>query len=268
MSNLPATTTASSGVATFSGVILDTKGSYVLQAFSANLDLTADTNTITVVSAGVNGLVFLQEPPSSVQTRTGFGLVVGAEDKFGNATALTGNVTVQFLNNPTSGSTLGGTTTVLASGGVATFSGLTISNVGNGYTLVATSGIFTSPASTPIDATPTPAASLLVTIQPPSSVTVYQTFGIQVEELDQFGKFDPDANDSITIGLGTAPPGATLGGTSLTESAVNGIATFSGLFLTTVANGYTLVATSPGLTSATTNAFNVTAALAHQLRKR
>ena len=44
----------------------------------------------------------------------GFGLVVEAEDQFGNPTALTGNVSLAILNNP-GGSILGGTTAVTAS---------------------------------------------------------------------------------------------------------------------------------------------------------
>jgi len=268
------TATASSGVATFPGVILDIAGPYILQASDTNLNLTADTNTITVVAAGVDGLVFQPEPPSMVQTRTGFGLGVEAKDRFGNVTPLSGSVSVAISNNPGNpAGTLGGTTTVNASNGVATFSGLTISTVGNGYTLVATSNGHMSPASTSIDVTPTPAFALKVTVQPPPSVTVYQppgtplpqqTFSIQVEALDQFGRFDPDFNGSITVGLGIAPPGAVLGGT-VSESAVNGVATFSGLSLNVVANGYTLVASSMGLTSATSNPFNVTAAAASQL---
>ncbi len=159
MSNLPITATASSGVATFSvptsnPVILDTAGPYILEASDSNFNLTVDTSTITVVAAGVNSLVFLQEPPAMVQARSllGFGLVVGAIDQFGNATTLTGNVTIQIATNP-GGGTLGppANLTVKASGGVATFSGLAISAVGDGYTLVATSGsgTFTSPPFDP-----------------------------------------------------------------------------------------------------------------------
>ncbi len=83
--------------------------------------------------------------------------------------------------------------------------------------------------------------------------------------MDQFGQFDPDFNgnnDQVTVGVATGP--GTLNGT-LTEPAVNGIVTFTDLYLTAVANGYTLSVSSPGLTGATTNAFNVTAAAADHL---
>jgi hypothetical protein len=76
------TATASSGIATFSGVILDTAGSYDLRASSGNLT-PGDTNV--TVSAAAAGILVVQEPPSSVQAGAGFGLQVGAKDQFGPA---------------------------------------------------------------------------------------------------------------------------------------------------------------------------------------
>lgn len=62
---------------------------------------------------------------------------------------------------------------------------------------------------------------------------------------------------NITIAIGNNPGAGTLSGT-LTVAAFGGIATFSNLSINNVANGYTLVATAAGLTSATSAAFNVT----------
>ena len=128
---------ASSGVATFTGVILDTAGAYVLQASSGNL--IADTNTITVVAAAAAGLSIVEQPPTppaTVQAGAGFGFEVGAVDQFGNPTTLTGSVSVTVATSPPGGSTtLGGATTVTAHGGVASFTGLTLNNAGSGYIL-------------------------------------------------------------------------------------------------------------------------------------
>ena len=67
-----------------------------------------------------------QQPPASVTAGSGFGLTVQAEDGSGNLiTSFNGTVTVALANNP-GGATLGGTLSVQASGGVATFSGLTL----------------------------------------------------------------------------------------------------------------------------------------------
>ena len=84
-------------------------------------------------------LVVTQQPPASVTAGSGFGLTVQAEDSSGNLiTSFNGTVTVALANNP-GGATLGGTLTVTASGGVATFSGLTLNKAASGYTLVVTS---------------------------------------------------------------------------------------------------------------------------------
>lgn len=77
---------------------------------------------------------------------------------------------------------------------------------------------------------------------------------ISVETVDASGNL-VRSSAPITMALGKNPGGATLGGTT-TENAVNGVATFSNLTLNKPGNGYTLVASSPGLTSATSNAFN------------
>jgi hypothetical protein len=66
-------------------------------------------------------------------------------------TSSTAPVTIEIDNNPTGG-TLGGTVTVDAVAGIATFNDLTINKVGTGYTLEGTSnGLNATPASTPFD---------------------------------------------------------------------------------------------------------------------
>ena len=126
------TATASNGVASFSGVILDTAGSYTIRASSGNL--TPGNTNVTVVAAAATGLLITQEPPSSVTAGAGFGFQVAAEDQFGNQTALTGVITATLSTNP-GGSTLGGTTTMNASGGVANFGGLTLNIADSGYVI-------------------------------------------------------------------------------------------------------------------------------------
>ena len=73
--------------------------------------------------------------PAASWPAAAFGLVVAAEDPFGNVDPnFSGSVTVALSNNP-GGATLGGTLTVTAQNGVATFSGLTLNQPGIGYTL-------------------------------------------------------------------------------------------------------------------------------------
>ena len=76
-------------------------------------------------------------------------------------------MTVALANNP-GGATLGGTLTVTASGGVATFSGLTLTKAASGYTLVATSSGLGEGVTNAITVTPASATQLVITQQPPS----------------------------------------------------------------------------------------------------
>ena len=75
--------------------------------------------------------------------------------------------------------------------------------------------------------------------------------------LDQNGNTITNSSALVSINFSADPGDTQLGGT-LNENAVNGIATFADLNVATVANGYTLLATSSGLASATSNAFNIT----------
>jgi hypothetical protein len=66
---------------------------------------------------------------------------------------------------------------------------------------------------------------------------------------------------AVTIAIRNNPGGGTLGGTT-TVNAVGGVATFSNLNISNLGTGYTLTASSPGLTGATSGTFNVTGAIA------
>ena len=72
---------------------------------------------ITVVAGAEASLTIPanEEPPTSVVAGTDFGFEVGALDRFGNPTALTGSVSITLVANP-GGSTLGGPTAVTANG--------------------------------------------------------------------------------------------------------------------------------------------------------
>jgi hypothetical protein len=100
------------------------------------------SSPITVVPAPASQLVVTTGPPGSISAGSEFGLVVAAEDAFGNlATSFNGSASLSLASNP-GGATLGGGTTVAASGGMATFSGLTLDKGGNAYTIqVASSGL-------------------------------------------------------------------------------------------------------------------------------
>jgi hypothetical protein len=87
---------------------------------------------------------------------------------------------------------------------------------------------------------------------------------IQVTIEDSTGARVPDATDAITLALSPNPGSGTLAGTR-TVNAVDGVATFSGLWIDKAATGYGLQATAGGLTAAASAPFAVSAAAAAQL---
>ena len=110
-------------------------------------------------------------------------------------------------------------------------------------------------ASSVLTITPAhPPAKLAFLQQPENALTgavISPAVQVQVEDAD--GNLVANATNVVTLAL-TAGTG--LGGT-LTATAQNGIASFSNLTVSTAGN-YTLLATSTGLTSATSAAFTVT----------
>jgi len=209
-------------------------------------------------------LAVTQQPPASLAAGTPFGLTVEAEDSSGNLeSSFNGMVTVALANNP-GGATLGGTLSVTASQGVATFSGLTLTAAASGYTLVVTSSGLSETVTSAITVSPLAASQLVVTQQPPATVTAGTGFGLQAAIEDSYGNVETgDNSDMVTAALAANPAGATLGGT-LSATVSQSVATFSGLTLTTAAAGYTLGVSTSNF-SATTGAITVTPAAATQL---
>jgi hypothetical protein len=214
--------------------------------------------------AAATQLVISTRPPNSVTAGSEFGLTIEAEDPFGNVvSSFTGKVTISLAAKPVGG-TLGGSLTVTAVKGVASFSGLTLNKADSGYALKATSGILTFATTPAFTVTPAAASQLVISTPPPSSVTAGSGFGLTIRAEDSFGNVVSSFTGKISIAMAANPGGSTLGGT-LAVTAVKGVASFSGLTLNKVGSGYALKATSGSLTAATTTAFTVTSAAASQL---
>ena len=253
-----ATVAAVAGVANFSNLSINLVGTgYTLTANATGL--TGGTSTGFNIAAGAaSKLAFTTQPPASVAAGASFGLAVTIEDTFGNlvSSAPATTVTVAIGTNPSSG-TLSGTASVTTSGGVATFSGLSINKAGSGYTLTASAASLGGATSSAINVGAGSAAILAFTGEPGNTVAnsnITPVVAVSVE--DAFGNLVTSATNAITIGIGTNPASGTLSGT-LTVSAVNGVATFSSLDINNVGSGYTLMASATGLTSATSFTFNI-----------
>ncbi|HYO45588.1 MAG TPA: invasin domain 3-containing protein, partial [Gemmatimonadota bacterium] len=319
------------------------------------------TVTFTFVPPTTVRLVFGQQPTS---TQAGVAIspviTVRAVDNTGaTMTSFTGPVTIAIGVNP-AGGTLSGTSTVVATAGVATFTTLSIDRAGIGYRLTASSSGLAGATSTPFDITPGPpsGATTTITAQPTSvpadgsststvTVVVRDAFGnlrtaggdpvgllttagtlgpvtdlangtyiatltappaaatatitgtlggagitdtaivtftaftptstrlvfgqnpvstqagatisppVTVRAVDIGGATITSFTGSVTISIGTNPGGGTLSGTT-TAIAVAGVATFSTLSIDKAASGYTLIATTVGLTGATSAPFAIT----------
>ncbi len=207
-------------------------------------------------------LAVATQPPGSVTSGDGFGMVVAVENSAGDPDIdFTGTVTIALENNP-GGDTLKGTLTATVNKGVAIFSGLTLEVPDSGYTIEATASGLSSTTTSGFNVT-LGASQLVVTTQPPNSVQAGTTFGITVTAEDGVGNLDTSYDSAITLTLGNAN-GATLGGV-VVVGANDGVATFTGLSLNLPANDYVILASSGKLTSATTDGFDVTSGPGYQL---
>jgi hypothetical protein len=256
---------AVSGVATFSGLSIDKAGTgYTLSATDGSL-AAATSNPFTITVGAANKLAFAQQPTTTVAgVSIAPAVTVQIQDAGGNLTASTANVTVAIATNA-GGGTLSGTLTVAASGGVATFSNLSINKTGTGYTLSATGTSLTSGTSGAFNITPAAASKLVIAQQPTTTVagvSIAPAVTLQVQ--DQFGNVATSNSSSVTVAIANNAGGGTLSGT-LTVAANSGVATFSDLSINKAGTGYTLNATDGALTPATTSAFNINPAAPAQL---
>jgi Beta-propeller repeat len=262
------TVTASSGLATFSNLHLNTAGSYTLSESGLSGLTGPASNSFNVTPAAANQLVFGQQPTNTTAgAAIAPAVTVKIEDQFGNVVTSDSSdqVTVSIASGP--GSFSGGsTTTVTASGGVATFGNLHLNTAGS-YSLIETApGGLTGPASNSFTITPAAANQLVFGVQPSNTTAgTAITPAVAVKIEDQFGNVvTTDTTDQVTLGIAMGP-GTFSGSSTTTVTASAGVATFSNLQLNT-AGSYTLSETaSGGLTGPASNSFTVTPATANQL---
>ena len=239
-----------------------TVGAQSISATSAGLAGSPLTISATgnAVGGGATQLAFTVSPANTVAgVSVSPAIVVQARTAAGAlAASFTGNVTLAIGTNP-GGATPGGTLTVAAVAGVATFSNISLDKVGVGYTLVASAAGLTGATSATFNISPAAASALAFTVQPATAAqTIAISPAIQVTARDAFGNTATGFAGAVTLGFATNPTGASLGGT-LTASAVAGVATFSSVNVNLVGAGYALSATSIGLASATSATFSITA---------
>ncbi len=116
-------------VATFSNLTIDQTGSgYTLMATSGLLQVTSNAFTIGPT------LAVSSQPPDEVMPEQPFGLVIKALSPNGTVdTHFNGAVMLALAAGPAAGAILGGTDSVTAKNGVATFDDVTLDDLGDGF---------------------------------------------------------------------------------------------------------------------------------------
>lgn len=269
------TVAASSGVATFGALSIDKAGTgYTLRATDGSL-AAATSAGFNITVGPANKLAFTTQP-SGATSAGATGIfptqpAVTVQDAGGNTvTSYVTPVTLALGTNPTGAALTCAANPVVPVSGVAGFTGCSLSKTGNGYTLVATSGTLAAATSNPFNVTGS-ATKLAFTTQPGGGVSA--TAWAQqpvVAAQDANGNVVtayPASSVAVAITSGTGASGAVLTCTPSTNTATTryGSAAFSGCRIDKSATGYTLTATSSGLTAATSASFTVTAGPAVRL---
>lgn len=250
--------TAVQGCVSFSELHMRNGGiSYTLVASSTGL-AGATSSTFNVVGLAEK-LAFTAQPSDAVKgAQITPPVKVTVQDALGQTVLLAQHpITLGIGTNP------GGATMSInpfnAFFGVATFEGVTIREAGVGYTLSASAPGLVGAISAPFTIAAFGAPASLVIYGMAGSTSVVgpanlSTVGVEIK--DAYFNIVASSNASVTIALAQGSPSAQLAGT-LTRQAINGNASFTDLHLGTVGTGYRLVATSAGLPSATSIAFDV-----------
>ncbi len=101
------------------------------------------------------------------------------------------------------------------------------------------------------------ATQLAFTVEPTTTTVASSIMpAVQVAIQGALGNLVAGATDAVTVAIGTNPGSGTLSGTT-TVNAVAGVASFTDLTIDQMGTGYTLVATSGSLSSATSAAFGI-----------
>ncbi|HEY3322403.1 MAG TPA: Ig-like domain repeat protein [Planctomycetota bacterium] len=223
--------------------------------------------SFTLIAGAAAKLAFQQPPnPTSYQNRVIVPpTTVLVQDAYGNTvTSSAASITMGIGNNP-GGGTLNGTTMTSAASGLATFSTLSVSAQGNGYTLRATSGTLTAAVSAAFDVNPAPRYYLQFSQQPPASANAGASMTVKATVIDGTTNQPPISGPQFSVSLSTFPSVSIFpaNNTTVTIQTVNYIATFA-VNVRAVGN-YNFIASEPSSSGATSTSFTINPAAASTL---
>jgi hypothetical protein len=192
---------ASSGVATFSNIRPTTPDSAnTLDAAAGGL-VGATSDPFTVNLGPPTHLAIGQQPTSIIYgDAISPAVTVRILDAYDYLTSSTALVTLVITTSTgTAGATVLGTATVAAVGGVATFPGVSLSKVGTGYTLDATSSLLASATSTSFNVTARPLAVTALDQAKTYGVDGSSFFGTGKTAFASVGLANGDVIGSVTL---------------------------------------------------------------------
>lgn len=233
-----ATATAVNGIATFSSLVINATGTYTITASDSGATATATTGNLTIAAGAISSLSLQQNPTTATAgTALAPAIKVAALDQFGNP-VLTSTMVTLTLNSGTFSNRMT-TAMAITSGGVATFSNLTI-NVAGTYTLTASVGSLTGPSFS-VAVSPAASSKLVWTTPPDSTAVAGTNLGpVVISVQDAYGNVV--TTDSSTVTLTLSARTFSTGSSTATATAVHGVATFSSVVINTIGS-YRIAAT-------------------------
>lgn len=245
----------SGGAADFSGISVNSAGTYsiVASAVTSNGTLTVETSPLVMGGPTLPSQLAFGQPPTDTLAGATINpaVTVDVEDSNGNVvTTDHSKVTLTVASGPGTFKKV----TATAKNGVATFSKLKLT-VAGAYTLGAADGSLAPATSNTFNIIAAPATKLVFTQIPANGDPSAGPATVIVQAEDKFGNVDTTNTASVALITASAPKGVPQ--QSATVSADAGVVTFSGLAFPE-AGKYSLKAVSEGLTSATTKSFSLT----------
>ena len=197
---------ASGGQAAFADLSIDQVGSgFTLVASDSLATLTPDTSAAFDVFPGAPvSLEIIAQPSDAVVGQTiSPPVAVRVVDAFGFTVANDNSTQISLvLSGGTPGAALSGGGPLTVSGGIASFAGLTVNQVGTAYLLTPSGspGGLSGPASTVFDVTSSGSVTNIVSVDPAGSQVVGQPYAVTV----QVTGFNPTGTVTVTDGGGAS----------------------------------------------------------------
>jgi hypothetical protein len=246
---------AVAGTATFAGCSLTGQtGAHTLSASVEGLPA-GDSNSFVLMTGSATQLAVTTQPDGAADggaftTQP----VITIEDVGGNTisdssasvTLAASAGTLACTDNP-----------VIASNGIATFDGCSLTGIIGEYTLTASATDLTSATTDSFVLAHGAAAKLAVSVQPngAASGAAFTTQPV-VTVQDASGNTVTDSSASVSLAVDSGS--GTMACTDISVTATNGIASFDGCAITGTIGNYTLTASATDLTSATTDSLALT----------